>query len=84
MKRNLCGRIVCAVVVLMMGIAFTFAGMPTKSSAAGKYQYKVVFYGRSTSGDVTTSMQKYLDEYSEQGWELVAIEPMAGNLIFKK
>jgi hypothetical protein len=29
-------------------------------------------------------MQKYLDEYSNQGWELVAVEPMAGNLIFRK
>jgi hypothetical protein len=84
MKRNMYGRIVCAVVVLMIGIAFTFATMPSKSSAAGKYQYKVVFYGRSTSGDVTTSMQAILDDYSNQGWELVAVEPMAGNLIFKK
>jgi len=29
-------------------------------------------------------MQKYPDEYSEQGRELVAVEPMAGNLIFKR
>ena len=84
MGSKMYGRVLCAIVVLMIGIAFTFAGMPSKSEAAGKFQYKVVFYGRSTSGDVTTSMQKYLDEYSEQGWELVAVEPMAGNLIFKK
>lgn len=84
MGSKMYGRVLCAIVVLMIGFAVAFATMPTKSSAAGKYQYKVVFYGRSTSGDVTTSMQKYLDEYSEQGWELVAVEPMAGNLIFKK
>jgi len=84
MKSSLRARVLYAIVFLMLGLAIAFATMPTKSSAAGKYQYKVVFYGRSTSGDVTTSMQKYLDEYSEQGWELVAVEPMAGNLIFKK
>jgi hypothetical protein len=84
MRSNMYGRIVCAVVVLMIGIAFTFAGMPAKLSAAGKYQYKVVFYGRSTSGDVTTSMQAILDDYSNQGWELAAVEPMAGNLIFRR
>ncbi len=77
-------RILYAIVFLMFGLIVAFAGMPTKLAAAGKSQYKVVFYGRSTSGDVTTSMQKYLDDYSEQGWELVAVEPMAGNLIFKR
>lgn len=84
MKSSLRARVLYAIVFLMLGLAIAFATMPSKSVAAGKYQYKVVFYGRSTSGDVTTSMQKYLDEYSEQGWELVAVEPMAGNLIFKK
>lgn len=71
-------------VVLIIGLILTFASMPSKSVAAGKFEYKVAFYGRSAGGDVTVSMQKYLDEYSNQGWELVAVEPMAGNLIFKK
>lgn len=77
-------KILYAIVLLMLGLIVAFAGMPSKSAAAGKYQYKVVFYGRSTGGDVTSSMQRYLDDYSEQGWELVAVEPMAGNLIFRK
>jgi hypothetical protein len=29
-------------------------------------------------------MQYIMDEYSNQGWELAAVEPMAGNLIFRK
>jgi hypothetical protein len=77
MKSTLYCRILYTMIV-------TFASIPSKSVAAGQLQYKVVFYGRSTGGDVTVSMQKYLDEYSNQGWELVAVEPMAGNLIFKK
>ncbi len=84
MKSTVCRRIIYAIVLLMFGLVVTFASMPSKSVAAGKYQYKVVFYGRSTSGDVTVSMQNILDDYSNQGWELVAVEPMAGNLIFKK
>jgi hypothetical protein len=84
MKSTLYCRILYTMVVLMIGLIVTFASIPSKSVAAGQLQYKVVFYGRSTGGDVTVSMQKYLDEYSNQGWELVAVEPMAGNLIFKK
>ena len=77
-------RILYAIILLMLGLFAAFAGMPSRSVAAGKYQYKVVFYGRSAGGDVTTSIQTILDDYSNQGWELAAIEPMAGNLIFKK
>ncbi len=84
MKSKAYRRILYTIVALMIGLAAAFSSMPSKSVAAGKYQYKVVFYGRSTTGDVTVSLQKCLDEYSEQGWELVAVEPMAGNLIFRK
>jgi len=84
MKSTVYCRILSIIVVLIIGLIVTFASMPSKSVAAGQFQYKVVFYGRSSGGDVTVSMQKYLDEYSNQGWELVAVEPMAGNLIFKK
>jgi hypothetical protein len=84
MKSRVYRGIFFTMVALMVGLVVTFAGMPSKSVAAGKYQYKVVFYGRSTSGDVTTSMQNILDEYSNQGWELAAVESMAGNLIFRK
>jgi hypothetical protein len=84
MKSTVYCKLLYTIAVLMIGLVVTFASMPSKSVAAGKFEYKVVFYGRSGGGDVTVSMQKYLDEYSNQGWELVAVEPMAGNLIFRK
>ncbi len=84
MKSTTYRRILYAIVVLMIGLVAAFSVIPSKSAAAGKFQYKAVFYGRSTTGDVTVAMQKCLDEYAEQGWELVAVEPMAGNLIFRR
>jgi hypothetical protein len=49
--------------------------------AQGKTQYKIVLYGNLTP---TQQIQEILDQYSSQGWELVAVESVVGHFIFKK
>lgn len=68
------------IVVLIIGMIFIFVSMPSKSMALGKTQYKVV----KLSDFGAPAIQKTIDSFSSQGWELVTYEGSSAILIFKK
>jgi hypothetical protein len=66
-------------ILLILNLFIAFSGTASKSMARGKNDYRVV---RVTMN--TQAMQLMLNQYSEDGWELVALDSPQGHMIFKK